>query len=216
MAVEDIAQGGGFALHLDDVASDAALEIAMEDQCRYRDDHAGGGAHQCLADAAGELVHVANAAVQDAQEHLNHSHHGAEQAKQRPGRGHRTQRVQEPLHAMHDVAAGVLDAFADDLARPVAHVQAGGKQLAQCRIAPQRLDVDRVELAAGGPVAHFLAQPRRQHFATAQAPEPLQDDRQRDHAQQQQRHHRPATGLDQFPHVATLRHVRPFVHRPIG
>ena len=60
----------------------------------------------------------------------------------------------------------------------------------------------------------LLPQPRRQHLVTAQAPETLQDNRQSQHAQQQQRHHRPTAGLDQFPHVSTLRHdSRLFIHR---
>src|SRR5690606_9968127 len=66
--------------NLDEVAIDAGAEPAMEHQRRHRDDHAGGGAHQRLADAAGQLVDVAHAVVHHPQEHLDHADHGAEQA----------------------------------------------------------------------------------------------------------------------------------------
>ena len=71
------------------------------------------------------------------------------------------------------------------------------------RISPktQRIDVHRVELAARGPCAHFLAQARRQYGLAAQRPEALDDDRQPDRRQQQQRDHRPAAGLHQFEHA---------------
>src|SRR5690606_27170587 len=71
--VQGVEQLCRLVLHLDDVAGDAPAEVAMEHQRRDRDDHAGGGAHQRLADAAGQLVHVADAVVEDAQEALDHA-----------------------------------------------------------------------------------------------------------------------------------------------
>ena len=103
------------------------------------------------------------------------------------------------------VPAGIFDALADLVARAIACFQRGGQQRAQRRIAAQRLDMARIELAARSPVAHFLAQPGGQDFIAAQGPETLQDNCQSQYAQQQQRQHRPATGLDQFPHVSILR-----------
>ncbi|KAG1605369.1 hypothetical protein G6F46_013734 [Rhizopus delemar] len=177
----------------------------MEHQRRDRHDHAGGGADQGLAAATGQLVHVTHAVVEDAQEHLDHADHRAEQAQQRARRGDGAQCVEETFHAVHQVAAGVLDALADLVTRAIARFQRGGQQRAQRRVGTQGLQMGRITLAARGPVAHFLAEAGRQHFRPPQGPETLQDDRQSQYAQQHQRHHRPAAGLDQFPHVSTLR-----------
>ncbi len=181
----------------------------MRHQCRNRDDHAGGSAHQRLANAAGELIHIAYAVIEDAHEHLDHADHGTEQTQQWPSRCDRAQRVQIALHAMHHMPAGVLDTFADHVTRAATNVKRRGQQGAQRRIAAQRLDVGGIQIAARGPIAHFFTQARRRHLIAAQAPHTLQHDRQGDHAQQQQRHHRPTACLDQLQHDSIPPATRP-------
>src|SRR3546814_4204258 len=48
--IDGVEQLHRLVLHVDQVAVDAGTEMAVEHQCRHRDDHAGGGAHQRLAD----------------------------------------------------------------------------------------------------------------------------------------------------------------------
>ena len=72
---------------------------------------------------------------------------------------------------MHDMAARVLDALLDDVARAVAHAQRPGQDFAQRRIAAQRLDVLRIELARTRPLQHFGTQAFRDHRAASQRPE---------------------------------------------
>src|SRR5215471_14873063 len=47
---------------------------------------------------------------------------------------------------VHDVAAGVLDALLDDLARPVAHRERRGHELAERRVRAQHLEVLGIDL----------------------------------------------------------------------
>jgi hypothetical protein len=191
----------GLVFHVDDVRRDATTEIPVEAQRGHRDDHAGGGAHERLADAAGEFVDVADALVADREEHLDHAHDGAEQAEQRPGRGDGAQGVEEALHPVDEVAADILDALADFLARAVADVERGGEQRTERRIAAEGVDVGGVEAATAGPDADFGAEGGRDDDLAPQAPEAFDDDGQRDHRQQQQRDHRPAARFHQFQHA---------------
>ena len=98
----------------------------------------------------------------------------------------------------------VFDAFLDQLARSIAHVKRGGQYFTQWGIAAQHFDVLRVELPAARPLPYFGAQAGRQDLLAAQAPEPLDDDGQGQHRQQQDRHHYQATRLDQFQHASPV------------
>ena len=166
----------------------------------------GGRTHQCLADTTGHLQRIAHAAHHHGEEHFDQAEYRAEQTEQWGYERDGAERVEEPLEPMHDMAAGVLDAFLDDLARTIAHAQRAGEDFAQRRIVAKRLDVFRIEFARARPLQHFGAQPFRDHRAAPQRPESFQNDGQRNRRTQQDGHHRPAARDQNFKHALTPAH----------
>src|SRR5689334_7935040 len=156
------------AFHFDDELDDASAEIAMENVRRNRDAQTRGRAHQGLADAAGHLHRIADAADHHREEHLDETEHRAEETQQRTDQRDGAERVEKALQPIHDVTAGVLDALLDDLARPIAHRQRRREQLAERRVRAQYAEMLGIDLARACPLAHFVAQAGRNHGRTPQ------------------------------------------------
>ncbi len=193
------------AFHFDDELDHATAEVTMEYVRGNRDAQTRRRAYQRFADAAGHLHRIADAADHHREEHLDQAEHRAEQTEQRTDQRDRAERVEEPLQSIHDVPAGILDAFLDDLARPIAHGQRRREQLAERRVRTQYAKMLRIDLARARPFAHLVAEARRNHGRAPQRPEPFQNDRQRNRRADQDGHHRPAARHQDFEHGSTFR-----------
>jgi hypothetical protein len=184
--------------HAHHIVADEPAKITMEEIGRNRNAQAGRSADEGLADAAGHLQRIADATDHDGEEHLDQAEHCAEQAEQRRDQGDRAERVEKALEPVHDVTPGILDALLDDLAGALAHAERGGQQLTERRIIAQHFDMVRIELTRPRPLAYFAAEVGGNDGIAPQRPEPLEDDGQGHRRTEQDGHHGPAAGKQDF------------------
>src|SRR5690348_12738242 len=201
--LERVGHADRLLLHLHDDALDPAAQVAVENERRDGDAQTRDRTDERLGDAAREGAGITHAAGLDGVEGADDAGHGAEQAEQRRHAGDRAERIDEALELVHHVAAGILEALHEDLARPVAVGKTGGEQPAERGVLLEARDHLVGDLVGLDELPDLLRQLARQHALVLQRPQALENDGRRDDRAEDDRPHQRAAGPHYFPHFRT-------------
>ena len=187
--------------HLNDDPVDTATQVTMEDHCRDRHRQPRCSGDQGLRNPVGEYRRIADACTGDGREHLDHPDHRTQQAQQWRDVGDGAQSVEIAFQLVHHLAPFVLDRLFHHIARVIAIHQPGGEDPTQRGTLAYRGDMRRGELLFLMQLPDLGDQVCRQHLAAAIGPQPINDDRHRDHRAGNDWPHQPSTGFHEFQHV---------------